>query len=256
MFKVECPGCKAPYQVDERRIPSSGLKMRCPKCGTSFKVDPPADGRRTGPSRVSVAHSVSAPTANQCRRPRLAAPAPRPPVDLRGTMLGVAPSGAARASAAAGARQSQGDDARRRARVQPQPLPNPPPRPAQNLKRHDARRRAAARHPRCEHPQHPQHPLHRAPAHRCTRAGSCSRSRPGQAAADASTTWRRSEARRSTRSRCFLRRLGFACSRSAAPTRASCAPGAASAIWIYLRRSRPRRCSLVRPRPRVRRPTC
>src|SRR5437868_4517999 len=52
MFKVECPGCKAPYQVDERRIPSSGLKMRCPKCGTSFKVDPPDDARRTGPSPV------------------------------------------------------------------------------------------------------------------------------------------------------------------------------------------------------------
>src|SRR5687768_6808998 len=52
MFKVECPGCKAPYQVDERRVPSSGLKMRCPKCGTSFQVEPPDDGRRTGPSPV------------------------------------------------------------------------------------------------------------------------------------------------------------------------------------------------------------
>lgn len=53
MFKVECPGCKAPYQVDERRVPPSGLKMRCPKCGTTFKVEPPAvDNRRTGPSPV------------------------------------------------------------------------------------------------------------------------------------------------------------------------------------------------------------
>src|SRR5215216_1073533 len=52
MFKVECPGCKAPYQVDERRVPSSGLKMRCPKCGTSFQVDPPPDPRTTGPAPV------------------------------------------------------------------------------------------------------------------------------------------------------------------------------------------------------------
>ncbi len=53
MFKVECPGCKAPYQVDERRVPAKGLKMRCPKCGTSFQVDPPApDPRQTGPSPV------------------------------------------------------------------------------------------------------------------------------------------------------------------------------------------------------------
>ena len=83
MFKVECPGCKAPYQVDERRIPSSGLKMRCPKCGTSFKVDPPSDTRRTGPTPVlggvlGVADSVPP-------------PALAPPEPTKGTMLGVAP---------------------------------------------------------------------------------------------------------------------------------------------------------------------
>jgi predicted Zn finger-like uncharacterized protein len=83
MFKVECPGCKAPYQVDERRIPSSGLKMRCPKCGTSFKVDPPADARRTGPSPVlggALGVGESAPP-----------PAIAPPNPMKGTMLGVAP---------------------------------------------------------------------------------------------------------------------------------------------------------------------
>src|SRR3954468_22973511 len=83
MFKVECPGCKAPYQVDERRIPSSGLKMRCPKCGTSFKVDPPGDARRTGPSPVLggvLGLGESAPP-----------PAIAPPDPMKGTMLGVAP---------------------------------------------------------------------------------------------------------------------------------------------------------------------
>jgi predicted Zn finger-like uncharacterized protein len=83
MFKVECPGCKAPYQVDERRIPSSGLKMRCPKCGTSFKVDPPGDARRTGPSAVlggALGLGESAPP-----------PAIAPPDPMKGTMLGVAP---------------------------------------------------------------------------------------------------------------------------------------------------------------------
>lgn len=42
MFKVECLGCQAPYQVDEKRVPEKGLKMRCPKCGTTFRVEPPA----------------------------------------------------------------------------------------------------------------------------------------------------------------------------------------------------------------------
>ncbi|MBL8609833.1 MAG: zinc-ribbon domain-containing protein [Myxococcales bacterium] len=38
MLKVECESCKAPYQVDERRVPPTGLKMRCPKCGHTFLV--------------------------------------------------------------------------------------------------------------------------------------------------------------------------------------------------------------------------
>lgn len=38
MVKVECDGCKAPYQIDETRIPPTGLRMRCPKCGTNLLV--------------------------------------------------------------------------------------------------------------------------------------------------------------------------------------------------------------------------
>ena len=38
MLKVECESCQAPYQIDERRVPPAGLKMRCPKCGHSFLV--------------------------------------------------------------------------------------------------------------------------------------------------------------------------------------------------------------------------
>ena len=43
MIKVACISCQAPYDLDERRLPATGLKMRCPKCGTSFQVFP--DGR-------------------------------------------------------------------------------------------------------------------------------------------------------------------------------------------------------------------
>ncbi len=46
MLNVRCEACKAPYQVDERRVPDTGLKMRCPSCGHSFAVSasgaPPA----------------------------------------------------------------------------------------------------------------------------------------------------------------------------------------------------------------------
>lgn len=41
MINVQCDGCKSPYQVDERRVPASGLKMRCSKCGNSILVEKP-----------------------------------------------------------------------------------------------------------------------------------------------------------------------------------------------------------------------
>ncbi|MEO6601567.1 MAG: tetratricopeptide repeat protein [Polyangiaceae bacterium] len=94
MFKVECPGCKAPYQVDERRIPSSGLKMRCPKCGTSFKVDPPGDGRRTGPNSV-LGGALGFMGEGDSAPPPALSGASTQGLDLRGTMVGVAPSSAA-----------------------------------------------------------------------------------------------------------------------------------------------------------------
>src|SRR3954466_12324589 len=91
MFKVECPGCKAPYQVDERRIPSSGLKMRCPKCGTSFKVDPPAEGRHTGPSPV-LGGALGFMSERESAPPPALSGVSNPALDLRGTIVGVAPA--------------------------------------------------------------------------------------------------------------------------------------------------------------------
>src|SRR5690606_23811689 len=80
MFKVECPGCKAPYQVDERRVPQSGLKMRCPKCGTSFKVDSPEAPPETGGPVLGAVLGLKG--NEQSRRSRAAG--------LKSTMLGVA----------------------------------------------------------------------------------------------------------------------------------------------------------------------
>ena len=123
MFKVECPGCKAPYQVDERRIPSSGLKMRCPKCGTSFKVDPPGDARRTGPNPVlggvlGVGESAPPPAVAPpgLNKGTMLGVAPARSAAMKGTMLGVAPAGVAGLPAIA--------------RPQPQPAA-PQPQPAQ-----------------------------------------------------------------------------------------------------------------------------
>ena len=66
MVKVACPGCQAPYEIDERRIPPSGLKMRCPKCGTSVPVARPG-----GEAPAAFAPPPPAP-------PQAAAPPPAP----------------------------------------------------------------------------------------------------------------------------------------------------------------------------------
>ena len=96
MLKVECESCKAPYQIDERRVPPSGLKMRCPKCGHSFLVTSPAGG--------APAPTSAPPRATQVGLGQLAAEASKAPsvssAGMRRTMVGVAPPSAAPAGPA------------------------------------------------------------------------------------------------------------------------------------------------------------
>jgi predicted Zn finger-like uncharacterized protein len=51
--KVECESCKAPYTIDERRIPAAGLRVRCPKCTKTFVVKKPGDGSLSDAAPVS-----------------------------------------------------------------------------------------------------------------------------------------------------------------------------------------------------------
>ena len=61
MLKVECEACKAPYQVDERRIPPTGLKMRCPKCGHAFTVANPDAQVNSAPASKHTILGMTAP---------------------------------------------------------------------------------------------------------------------------------------------------------------------------------------------------
>ncbi len=47
--KVECESCKAPYTIDERRIPAAGLRVRCPKCAKTFVIKKPSDAEAAPP---------------------------------------------------------------------------------------------------------------------------------------------------------------------------------------------------------------
>jgi predicted Zn finger-like uncharacterized protein len=106
MLKVECDSCKAPYQVDERRVPAAGLKMRCPKCGHSFLVTMPSSpGAGPAPPAPAVVQRAPppppAPGGPPPSRPQssvgIGVPgfATAPPSISKKTMIGIAPSGAA-----------------------------------------------------------------------------------------------------------------------------------------------------------------
>lgn len=99
MLKVECESCKAPYQVDERRVPEAGLKMRCPKCGHTFLVTDPSKGA----GGVGAAKPGAAPVPRQMKQ----------------TMVGVGGFGAA-----------GGKPAAPPPAVKPAPAPAPPVVPA------------------------------------------------------------------------------------------------------------------------------
>ncbi len=89
MIKVACISCENPYELDERRLPPSGLKMKCPKCGTAFLVFP--DGR------TDVAPVAARPLVPAVKPPP--PPRPRPAADDDAADLPAPASAATRAAA-------------------------------------------------------------------------------------------------------------------------------------------------------------
>ncbi|MFO0756398.1 MAG: tetratricopeptide repeat protein [Byssovorax sp.] len=79
MVKVECDGCKAPYQIDEKRIPPTGLKMRCPKCGTNLLVMKPAEPAAAADADLPAPAAKAPPKGAPPKPPPPKAPAAPPP---------------------------------------------------------------------------------------------------------------------------------------------------------------------------------
>jgi predicted Zn finger-like uncharacterized protein len=40
-MKVSCPSCQTNYNIDDKRIPPGGAKLKCAKCQTTFPIKPP-----------------------------------------------------------------------------------------------------------------------------------------------------------------------------------------------------------------------
>ncbi len=93
MIKVSCPSCDAAYDVDEKRLPANGLRMRCPKCEESFQVHRDGTTAKSGggaspgsmkpprrkPTQVGLGPNMPPPGPPQ---PPARAGAPKQPSDL------------------------------------------------------------------------------------------------------------------------------------------------------------------------------
>ncbi|MBU0551520.1 zinc-ribbon domain-containing protein [Myxococcota bacterium] len=69
-MKIICPKCSADYNIDDARIPTSGLQIKCPKCLNSFVAQP--DGRS-----MAVSSAVTS-QANFPQQPSGMMPPPPP----------------------------------------------------------------------------------------------------------------------------------------------------------------------------------
>ncbi len=43
-MKTSCPSCNSVYSVEEKRVPSGGLTIKCPKCKAPFTAHLPRAG--------------------------------------------------------------------------------------------------------------------------------------------------------------------------------------------------------------------
>jgi predicted Zn finger-like uncharacterized protein len=53
--RIECPGCQAEYQLNEKKIPAMGATVLCRKCKARISVKPPSEKvENKGPDQTSA----------------------------------------------------------------------------------------------------------------------------------------------------------------------------------------------------------
>src|SRR5439155_12291041 len=85
-MRIQCPNCPAAYELDDGRVPPSGLSIKCPKCKTPFTVHRPKPGEGKAAGQKVPLHGTGAPPA----RPAGAKPPAKGVVPLPGTQASAA----------------------------------------------------------------------------------------------------------------------------------------------------------------------
>lgn len=85
---VACPKCKTKYKVDDSKIGDQGLKLRCSKCQTLFKVVKKPEAPSPTPPQPLAAPAPKPTTAPPPPPPPKPAPPPPPPKPPRSPFAG------------------------------------------------------------------------------------------------------------------------------------------------------------------------
>ena len=79
-MNIRCPQCQTVFRVDPGRIPATGARARCARCGATFTVRPPSAPAASPPTAAAHASPQQRPAVQPTRPPaRPVAQQPAPP---------------------------------------------------------------------------------------------------------------------------------------------------------------------------------
>jgi predicted Zn finger-like uncharacterized protein len=82
-MKVSCPSCQTNYNIDDKRIPPGGAKLKCARCQTTFPIKPPSEAMAT-PAAIPLPGAAAPAPQAAIPLPGAAAPAPQAAIPLPG----------------------------------------------------------------------------------------------------------------------------------------------------------------------------
>ncbi|HEX8700694.1 MAG TPA: tetratricopeptide repeat protein, partial [Myxococcaceae bacterium] len=82
-MKVSCPSCQTNYNIDDKRIPPGGAKLKCARCQNTFPIKPGGDTMAT-PMAIPLPGAAAPAPQAAIPLPGAAAPAPQAAIPLPG----------------------------------------------------------------------------------------------------------------------------------------------------------------------------
>ena len=53
-MKVSCPSCQTNYNIDDKRIPPGGAKLKCARCQNTFPIKPDESASAPAPAAIPL----------------------------------------------------------------------------------------------------------------------------------------------------------------------------------------------------------